>query len=50
MKSILPYSDIKNHLTHNEEKFVVAERFIITLQNAIYNHMTALLKNMVILD
>ena len=34
--------------THNEVKFVVAERFIRTLKNKIYNYMTSLLKNMYI--
>ena len=28
--------------THNEEKSVVAERFIKTLKNKIYKHMTAI--------
>ena len=31
--------------THNEEKFVVAERCIRTLKNKIYKHMTAISKN-----
>ena len=31
--------------THNEGKPVVAERFIRTLKNKIYKHMTAILKN-----
>ena len=31
--------------THNEGKSVVAERFIRTLKNKIYKHMTALSKN-----
>ena len=30
---------------HNEGKPVVAERFIITLTNKIYKHMTAVSKN-----
>ena len=30
--------------THNEGKSVVAERFIRTLKNKIYKHMTAVLK------
>ena len=29
---------------HNEGKFVVAERFIRTLKNKIYKHMTAISK------
>ena len=28
--------------THNKEKSVVAERFIRTLKNEIYKHMTAI--------
>ena len=31
--------------THNEEKSIVAERFIRTLKNKIYKHMTAISKN-----
>ena len=31
--------------THNEEKSVVAERFIKTLTNKIYKHMTTVGKN-----
>ena len=31
--------------THNEEKFVVAERFIRTLKNKIYKYMTSISKN-----
>ena len=31
--------------THNEEKSVVAERFIRTLKNNISKHMTAISKN-----
>ena len=31
--------------THNEEKFVIAERFIRTLKNKIFKHMTAVSKN-----
>ena len=33
------------YLTHNEGKSVVAERFIRTLKNKIYKHMTAISKN-----
>ena len=28
------------YLTHNEEKFVVAERFIKTLKNKVFKYMT----------
>ena len=31
--------------THNEGKSVVAERFIRTLKNKTYNHMTAISEN-----
>ena len=31
--------------THNEEKYVVAERFIRTLKNTIYKKMTSISKN-----
>ena len=34
--------------THNEEKSVVAERFIRTLKNKIYKYMTSVSKNMYI--
>ena len=34
--------------THNEGKSVVAERFIRTLKNKIYKHMTSISKNVYI--
>ena len=34
--------------THNEGKFVVAERFIKTLKNKIYKHMIVMSKNVYI--
>ena len=34
--------------THNEEKSIVAERFIRTLKNKIYKHVTAVSKNVYI--
>ena len=36
------------HSTHNEEKPVVAERFIRTLKNKIYKYMTSISKNVYI--
>ena len=36
------------HSTHNEGKSVVAERFIRTLKNNIYNYMTSISKNVYI--
>ena len=34
------------YLTHNEGKYVVAERFIRTLKIKIYKHMAAVSKNL----
>ena len=40
MKSSLEKNDIEMYSTHNEGKSVVAERFIRTIKNKIYKHMT----------
>ena len=40
-------NNIEMYSTHNEGKSVVAERFIRTLKNKIYKHMTAILKKYV---
>ena len=48
MKSWLEKNDIKMYSTHNEGKSVVAERFIRTLKNKIYNYMTSVSKNVYI--
>ena len=39
---------IKIYLTHNEAKAFVAERFIRTLKNKIYNYMSSISKNVYI--
>ena len=44
-KKWLKDNDISMYSTHNEGKPVVAERFIRTLKNKIYKHMTAISKN-----
>ena len=44
-KNFLKENDISMYSTYNEEKSVVAERFIRTLKNKIYKHMTAISKN-----
>ena len=44
-KIFLKDSNISMYSTHNEGKSVVAERFIKTLKNKIYKHMTAVGKN-----
>ena len=41
-------NNIKICSTHNEEKFVVAERFIETLKTKIYKYMTSVSKNVYI--
>ena len=48
MKSLLEKNGIEMHSTHNEEKSVVVERFIGTLKNNIYEHMTAVSENVYI--
>ena len=48
IKSWLQDHDIEIYSTHNEEKSVVAERFIRILKNKIYKYMTSVLKNVYI--
>ena len=48
MKSWLQDNDIEMYLTQNEEKFVVAERFIRTLMKKFYKYMTSKSKNVYI--
>ena len=45
LKVILQNSDIEMYSANNEKKSVVAERFIETLKNKIYKHMTIIGKN-----
>ena len=45
-KKWLKDNKIEMFSTHNEEKSVVAERFIRILKNKIYKHMTAVSKNL----
>ena len=42
LKKFLKENDIEMYSTHNEGKSVVAERFIKTLKNKIYKHMTTI--------
>ena len=44
-KKWLKDNDIIMYSTHNEGKSVVVERFIKTLKNKIYKHMTAISKH-----
>ena len=48
IKSWLDKNDLELYSTHNEEKSVVTERFIRTLKNEIYKHMTSISKNVYI--
>ena len=48
MESRLKDNCIEMHSTHNEGKSVVAERFIRTLKNKIYKHMTSTSKTVYI--
>ena len=41
-------NNIEMYSTHNEEKSVIAERFIRTLKNKIYKYMTSVSKNVYI--
>ena len=47
-KKWLQNNDIAMYSTHNEGKSVVTERFIRTLKNNIYKHMTSISKNVYI--
>ena len=44
-KDFLKINNIEIYSTYNEGKSVVAERFIRTLENKIFKHMTAISKN-----
>ena len=44
-KKWLKSNDISMYSTYNEGKSVVAERFIKTLKNKLYKHMTAVSRN-----
>ena len=47
-KKWLQDNDIVMYSTHNEEKIVVAERFIRKLKSKIYNYMSSISKNVYI--
>ena len=46
--SFLKIDNIEMYSTHNDEKSIIAERFIRTLKKKIFKHMTAVLKNVYI--
>ena len=47
MKSGLQDNNIEMHLTHKEQKSVVAERFIRKINNKIHKYMTSISKKCV---
>ena len=49
-KKFLKENDTEMYFTFNEGKSFVAERFIKTLKNKIYKHMTTICKNVYIDD
>ena len=48
MKLWIEKNDIERYSTHNEGKFLFAERFIKLLKNKIYKYMTSISQNMFI--
>ena len=48
VQSFLQNNNIEMYSTHNEGKFVAAERFIRTLKNKIYKYMNSVSKNVYI--
>ena len=50
IKSWLQDNDIEMYSTHNEEKSIIAERFIRPLKNKIYKYMISVLKMSVLIN
>ena len=48
-KDFLKINTIETYSTYNEGKSVVGERFIRTLRNKIFKHMTAISKNFILM-
>ena len=48
-KDFLKINKTEMYWTYNEEKSVVAERFIRTLKNKIFKHMTAISKMFILM-
>ena len=46
LKEFFKINNIEMYSTYNEGKSVVAERFIRTLKNKVFTHMTAISKNL----
>ena len=45
-KSWLHYNGLEMHSTHNEEKFVVVEKFLRRIKNKSYKYMTSISKKL----
>ena len=45
MKLLLEKNDMETYSTHNEGKSIIAERFIRTVKNKIYQYMTSVSKD-----
>ena len=50
MKSWLEKNNIEMYSAHNEEKSVIAGRFIRTLKNEIYKYMTSVSKIFILIN
>ena len=50
IKSYLQDNDIEMYSTHNEEKSIIAGRFIRPLKNKIYKYMISVLKMSVLIN
>ena len=48
-KDFMKINNIEMYSTYNERKSVVAERFIRTLKNKIFKHMTAISKMFILM-
>ena len=48
-KYFLKINNIEMYSRYNEGKSVVAERFITTLKNKIFKHMTAIQQNIILM-
>ena len=50
MNSFLQNNDVEMNSTHDEEKFVITERFNKTLKNKIYKYMTSISKMYILIN
>ena len=50
MKSFFQNNDIEIYSANNEDKFIIAERFIRTLKSKIYKYMTSVSKMFILIN